>query len=123
MARQVLKKICEIGVDFSFAALSVFRLRRAEAASAVWIPHWHDRYRVGKGESVDLGGRRIINRIRENGNVGFRSLLGARRRRRGQFSVQSECEVFWQGGRGCGAPPGRGGELGCPPLRRCLKNL
>src|SRR2546427_8336711 len=23
------------------AALSVFRLRRAEAASAVWIPHWH----------------------------------------------------------------------------------
>src|SRR5207302_137373 len=26
---------------FSFAALSVFRLRRAEAASAVWIPHWH----------------------------------------------------------------------------------
>jgi len=37
----VLKKNCEIGVGFSFAALSVFRLRRAEAASAVWIPHWH----------------------------------------------------------------------------------
>src|SRR5437899_12762556 len=35
------KKNCEIGVDFSFAALSVFRLRRAEAASALWIPHWH----------------------------------------------------------------------------------
>ena len=35
------KKMCEIGVGFSFAALSVFRLRRAEAASAVWIPHWH----------------------------------------------------------------------------------
>ena len=35
------KKNCEIGVGFSFAALSVFRLRRAEAASAVWIPHWH----------------------------------------------------------------------------------
>src|SRR2546422_7646873 len=35
------KKKCEIGVGFSFAALSVFRLRRAEAASAVWIPHWH----------------------------------------------------------------------------------
>src|SRR3989442_1720505 len=33
--------MCEIGVGFSFAALSVFRLRRAEAASAVWIPHWH----------------------------------------------------------------------------------
>src|SRR5713226_9124031 len=31
-AQQVLKKICEIGVGFSFAALSVFRLRRAEAA-------------------------------------------------------------------------------------------
>src|SRR5713226_7612513 len=35
------KKNCEIGVGFSFAALSVFRLRRAEAASALWIPHWH----------------------------------------------------------------------------------
>src|SRR2546422_10652245 len=33
--------MCEIGVGFSFAALSVFRLRRAEAASALWIPHWH----------------------------------------------------------------------------------
>src|SRR2546427_13173238 len=31
--------MCEIGVGFSSAALSVFRLRRAEAASAVWIPH------------------------------------------------------------------------------------
>ena len=41
LALQVLKKICEIGVGFSFAALSVFRLRRAEATSAVWIPHWH----------------------------------------------------------------------------------
>src|SRR3989449_10535937 len=40
-AQQVLKKNCEIGVGFSFAALSVFRLRRAEAASALWIPHWH----------------------------------------------------------------------------------
>ena len=41
MAQQVLKKMCEIGVGFSFAAVSVFRLRRAEAVSAVWIPHWH----------------------------------------------------------------------------------
>jgi len=41
LAQQVLKKNCEIGVGFSFAALSVFRLRRAEAASALWIPHWH----------------------------------------------------------------------------------
>src|SRR2546428_13676676 len=40
-AGSVLKKNCEIGVGFSFAALSVFRLRRAEAASALWIPHWH----------------------------------------------------------------------------------
>src|SRR5207253_5008403 len=40
-AQQVLKKICEIGVGFSFAALSVFRPRRAEAVSALWIPHWH----------------------------------------------------------------------------------
>ena len=38
------KKNCEIGVGFSFAALSVFRLRRAEAASAVWIPHWHSEH-------------------------------------------------------------------------------
>src|SRR5438128_1059812 len=41
LVRQVLKKNCEIGVGFSFAALSVFRLRRAEAVSALWIPHWH----------------------------------------------------------------------------------
>src|SRR5947209_16314531 len=35
------KKNCEIGVGFSFAALSVFRLRRAEAASAVGVPCWY----------------------------------------------------------------------------------
>src|SRR2546426_7028689 len=40
------KKNCEIGVGFSFAALSVFRLRRAEAASAVWIRS--EERRVGK---------------------------------------------------------------------------
>src|SRR2546422_151537 len=40
-AKKVLKKMCEIGVGFSFAALSVFRLCRAEAVSALWIPHSH----------------------------------------------------------------------------------
>ena len=108
MAQQVLKKMCEIGVGFSFAALSVFRLRRAEAASAVWIPHWH-------WEPFESQGARAAKRY-VNGNLverekhhlnlhlnlgvgcapscwpifGFRNLLGARRGRRGQFSVQSE---------------------------------
>src|SRR6266849_4187059 len=35
------KKCVRLASAFSFAALSVFRLRRAEVASAVWIPHWH----------------------------------------------------------------------------------
>src|SRR5437899_3151932 len=39
-AASVLKKFVRLA-SFSFAALWVFRLRRAEAASAVWIPHWH----------------------------------------------------------------------------------
>src|SRR3989449_4282782 len=61
MAQQVLKKICEIGVGFSFAALSVFRLRRAEAASAVWIPHWHS-------EPFESQGARAAKRY-VNGNL------------------------------------------------------
>src|SRR2546428_9024750 len=106
------KKNCEIGVGFSFAALSVFRLRRAEAASAVWIPHWHS-------EPLESQGARAAKRY-VNGSLverekhhlflhlflplilgvgcapccwpifGFRNLLGAPRGRRGQFSVQSE---------------------------------
>ncbi len=44
----------------SFAALSVFRLRRAEAVSAVWIPHWHsepfESQRDAGGEAVDVNG-------------------------------------------------------------------
>src|SRR2546427_9853727 len=62
LARQVLKKNCEIGIGFSFAALSVFRLRRAEAASAVWIPHSLPDIRSlsnrrGRGgEAVDVNG-------------------------------------------------------------------
>ena len=65
-ALQVLKKMCEIGVGFSFAALSVFRLRRAEAASAVWIPHRHSRtsgaFRIARGtggEAVDVNGNLV----------------------------------------------------------------
>src|SRR2546425_1145616 len=60
-AQQVLKKICEIGVGFFFAALSVFRLRRAEAASAVWIPHWHS-------EPFESQGTRAAKRY-VNGNI------------------------------------------------------
>src|SRR3989454_268910 len=52
------KKICEIGVDFSFAALWVFRLRRAEAASAVWIPHSLGAFRIGR----DAGGEAVRER-------------------------------------------------------------
>src|SRR5438128_10656156 len=37
----VAYRICVFRFGFSFAALWVFRLRRAEAASALWIPHWH----------------------------------------------------------------------------------
>ncbi len=58
-ARQVLKKFA----GFSFAALSVFRLRRAEVASAVWIPHRHSRtsgaFRIARdagAEVVDVNG-------------------------------------------------------------------
>src|SRR3989449_1686853 len=55
------KKNCEIGVGFSFAALSVFRLRRAEAASALWIPHWHS-------EPFESQGARAAKRY-VNGNL------------------------------------------------------
>src|SRR2546428_13802175 len=75
-------KNCEIGVGFSFAALSVFRLRRAEAASAVWIPHWH-------WEPFESQGTRAAKRY-VNGNLGVRNLLGARRGHRRQLSLQSE---------------------------------
>src|SRR5205807_1975889 len=70
------KKNCEIGVGFSFAALSVFRLRRAEAASAVWIPHWH-------WEPFESEGARAAKRY-VNGNLGFRNLLGSEERRVGK---------------------------------------
>src|SRR2546428_735423 len=50
-------KNCEIGVGFSFAALSVFRLRRAEAASAVWIPHCTRSLANRKGRGRRSGGR------------------------------------------------------------------
>src|SRR2546422_3056569 len=53
--------MCEIGVGFSFAALSVFRLRRAEAASALWIPHWHS-------EPFESQGTRAAKRY-VNGNI------------------------------------------------------
>src|SRR2546422_236695 len=56
------KKNCEIGVGFSFAALSVFRLRRAEAASALWIPHSLGAFRIARGaggEGVDVNGNLV----------------------------------------------------------------
>src|SRR2546425_7901728 len=56
--------MCEIGVGFSFAALSVFRLRRAEAASALWIPHWHS-------EPFESQGTRAAKRW-ANGNLAER---------------------------------------------------
>src|SRR3989441_5675998 len=95
-AEQVLKKNCEIGVGFSFAALSVFRLRRAEAASAVWIPHWHsepfESQRGAGGEAVD-----------------------------GSF-LCSLITDFLAEGAGWGASPGRGGELG-GQAQQVLKKL
>src|SRR5207245_2602578 len=38
--QQVLRRVRE-KYSGEVGAPSVFRLRRAEAASAVWIPHWH----------------------------------------------------------------------------------
>src|SRR5437870_2554617 len=67
-----------------------FRLRRAEAASAVWIPHWHS-------EPCESQGTRAAKRY-VNGNLGFRNLLGARRGLRGQFSVQSDNRFSGRGG-------------------------
>src|SRR2546422_1823914 len=46
-------------VGFSFAALSVFRLRRAEAVSALWIPHWHS-------EPFESQGARAAKRSEEH---------------------------------------------------------
>src|SRR3989449_8607840 len=39
IARQVLKKIVRLASVFPSPPFSVFRLRRAEVASAVWLPH------------------------------------------------------------------------------------
>src|SRR5207244_5161682 len=85
--------MCEVGVGFSFAALWVFRLRRAEAASAVWIPHWHS-------EPCESQGTRAAKGY-VNGNLGFRNLLGARRELRRQDSVQAVNRYsgsWWGGG-------------------------
>src|SRR5947209_3345204 len=54
------KKIVRLA-STSFAALWVFRLRRAEAASAVWIPHWHS-------EPFESEGTRAAKRY-VNGNL------------------------------------------------------
>src|SRR3989441_4704098 len=125
LARQVLKKNCEIGVGFSFAALSVFRLRRAEAASAVWIPHSLPDIRSlsnRKGRGRRSGGREREPRRAGEASpkpppkpppnlgvgcapscwpiFGFRNLLGARRGRGGQFAVQSDNRFSGRGGGG-----------------------
>src|SRR2546426_10063230 len=78
LARQVLKKNCEIGVGFSFAALSVFRLRRAEAASAVWIPHSLPDIRSlsnRKGRGRRRGGREREPRRAGEGRLSLESKL------------------------------------------------
>src|SRR5437899_7513146 len=92
--------MCEIGVGFSFAALSVFRLRRAEAASALWIPHWH-------WEPCESQGARAAKRY-VNGN-----LPGCSQGRRGQFSVQSD-NRFSGGGGGVGSLPRAWRRVGVP---------
>src|SRR5437899_9600105 len=132
--------MCEIGVGFSFAALSVFRLRRAEAASALWIPHWHS-------EPFESQGTRAAKRY-VNGNLVEREKHNLNLHLTSEWAVPrvagrfSDSETSWvlaggsEGsflgslitdflaeGAGWGASPGRGGELGCHPLRRCLKNL
>src|SRR2546426_4071290 len=117
--------MCEIGGDFSFAALWVFRLRRAEAASALWIPLSLGAFRIAR----DAGGEAV--REREPRRAGEASpkpppkpspkprsglcpeLLadfripkppGCSQGRRGQFSVQSDNRFSGRGG-GVGEPP------------------
>ena len=54
---------------------------------------------------------------------GFRNLLGARKGVQRAVFCAVRVADFLAEGAGWGASPGRGGELGCHPLRRCLKNL
>src|SRR5437879_6477314 len=130
------KKNCEIGVGFSFAALSVFRLRRAEAASAVWIPHSLPDIRSLSNRKGR--GRRSGGREREPRRAGEASpkpppkppprsglcpeLLADFRIPKPPGCSQGAqravfCAVrvadFLAEGAGWGASPGRGGELGC----------
>src|SRR5207245_2614445 len=133
------KKNCEIGVGFSFAALSVCRLRRAEAASAVWIPHWHS-------EPFESQGARAAKRY-VNGNLverekhhlnlhlnlgvgcapscwpifGFRTSWVLAGGTEGSF-LCSLITDFLAEGAGWGASPGRGGELGCEAQQVLKKN-
>src|SRR2546422_163761 len=72
--------MCEIGVGFSFAALSVFRLRRAEAASALWIPHWHSEPFESQGTRAAK--RYVYGDLAERGKgeeIGIKLLLPHRR--------------------------------------------
>src|SRR5438445_189551 len=128
------KKNCEIGVGFSFAALSVFRLRRAEAASAVWIPHSLPDIRSLSNRKGR--GRRSGGREREPRRAGEASPKPPPKPRSGlcpellaDFRIPKPpgcsqgaqravfCAVrvadFLAEGAGWGASPGRGGELGC----------
>src|SRR2546428_6329793 len=106
MAQQVLKKMCEVGVGFSFAAVSVFRLRRAEAASAVWIPHWHS-------EPFESQGARAAKRWARGGtSAGGRCALAARR----AVFCGGWLADFLAEGAGRGASPGPGGGPGCQAL-------
>src|SRR5947209_3632071 len=73
-------------------------------------------------EPFESEGTRAAKRY-VNGNLGFRNLLGARRRHRGQFSVQSDYYFFCPRGRGCTLFPYTTLFRSCHPLRRCLKNL
>src|SRR5947209_5913045 len=89
------KKNCEIGVGFSFAALSVFRLRRAEAASAVWIPHSLGAFRIARdagGEAVREREPRRAGEGRESGSPRPAAIIWSNRVPAGRNS--SVCHVW-----------------------------
>src|SRR5437899_1451120 len=89
------------------------------------------------GEAVDVNGN-LVEREKHHLNLhlnlgvgcapscwpifGFRNLLGARRGRRGQFSVQSDSRFSGRGG-GVGEPPRAWRRVGVPPAASVLKKF
>src|SRR2546426_12275282 len=89
-----------------FRSLSVFRLRRAEAASAVWIPHWHWEPFESQGARAAKRWTRVAGRFSDSETSWV--LAGAQR----AVFCAVWGENFWGGGGGGGLPQGLGGVWG-----------